>query len=157
MAQIPQVEQELKQEPIPPLTDLKAHGPAIDSKSSTRSLVSKMPFKVKLVRITDADIQKYTKQTATTASTPPTVHTPMKQGEHQVKRLTIPVRKLPLTPKQSVQIKTPKRCGNPTITRAKTRSQQGAKGKKHVISGHPSQLRLPPQYTFQIHQHVLRK
>ena len=71
------------------------------------------------------------------------------------------MRKLPITPNQSVTIsrlvtKWPRTPVSPVVTRSKTHKNIKLV-KKHTISGKLSQLQVPLQHMFQVRRHVLHK
>ena len=134
------------------------HGSGQLPKIKTKSLVRDIPFSIKLVRLSEATIRRYTKQPAPIDIHTPASHVPTRhiKGLH-VKPLSILVRKLPLAPKQHVILHTPRKDSSSAATNHKTAATQGGNKKKQFISGHPSHLKRPLQYTFQIQRHVLKK
>ena len=119
----------------------------ITPKSEHHPKVKIMPFRVILTKLSDATIKKYTKQSeCTTIKTIKKLH---------LKKLTIPVKHLLLTPSQSVFLQSPHKTASlkkDTPTRPTTKKFVK---RKCYISGHPS--RQQPLLTFHFQQHTLRK
>ena len=133
-AQLPHVEEELKAEPS---TGVSPKG----LKPATTPKVNVLPFTVNLTRLTQKEIDKYTKK--------PRIANKLD--------LTIVVHKLPLQPQQSVMLallKWPRTPVSPIITHSKTRAC-APKVPKRKISGKPSEL-LQPQPTFQVRRYILK-
>ena len=107
-----------------------------------------MPFSVNLTRLSDATISKYTKQPERlTVKTIKTLH---------LKRLTILVKHLPLTPSQSVILQSPRKMARPnTVTQSTESTSERVVKKKRYISGYPS--RQQQTFTFQFQQHTLKR
>ena len=123
-SQLSRIEQELK------VINRPSHGPEAPLPAAHKSKVKVLPFCVKLTRLSDATILKYTtkqdknvQKVDTSSSAIASLH---------LKCLTIPVRKIQLSPHQSVAGK-----------------------KKRLISGHPSKNQQ--HYTFQLQHHILKK
>ena len=96
-SQLHRVEQDLNQRKS--ITD--RYTPGTVPKLEHQPKVNIMPFSVNLTRLSDATIRKYTKQSELlTVKTIKTLH---------LKKLTIPVKGLPLTPSQSVFLQSPHR------------------------------------------------
>ena len=101
-SQLHRVEQELNQRKSK--TDRCT--PVAVPTSEHKPKVNIMPFTVNLTRLSDATIRKYTKQPEhLTVKTIKTLH---------LKKLTIPVKCLPLTPSQSVNLQSPRKMARPS-------------------------------------------
>ena len=141
-SQLQCVEQELNQD-----ISQEGYTLGITSKSEHHPKAKIMPFRVILTKLSDATIKKYTKQSdCTTVETIKKLH---------LKKLTIPVKCLLLTPSQSVFLQSPRKTLSPkkdTPTRPTTKKFVK---RKRYISGHPS--RQQPLLTFHFQQHTLRK
>ena len=116
-------------------------------KSEHQPKVKILPFSVNLIRLSDATIRKYTKQSeCPTVKTIKTLH---------LKKLTIPVKRLLLTPSQSVFLQSPCKTASPNTATQPIRSTTNRVVKrKRYISGYPS--RQQPTLTFQFQQHTLK-
>ena len=105
-----------------------------------------MPFRVILKKLSDATIKKYTKCSETTF-----VET---AKNLDLKKLSMPVKRLSLTPSQSVFLHSPQKT--PSLkkdTSTKSTTKKSVK-RRCYISGHPS-LQQQTVLTFQFQQHTL--
>ena len=143
-SQLHRVEQELNQ--CKSRTD--GCTPGTVSTSEHKPKVNIMPFSVNLIRLSDATIRKYTKQPEhLTVKTIKTLH---------LKRLTIPVKCLPLTPSQSVNLQSPCKMARPSTAAQSTETTtKRVVKRKRYISGYPS--RQQQKHTFQFQQHTLKR
>ena len=118
------------------------------SKPKHHPKVEIMPFRVILKKLSDATIKEYTKcSEATFIETAKNLH---------LKKLSIPVKHLLLTPSQSVFLQSPRKI--PSLKRdtlTKPTTKKSVK-KRRYISGHPS-WQQQTLLTFQFQQHTLRK
>ena len=117
----------------------------------TVSKVKLLPFCVKLTRLSDAMICKFT-----ASNKEPYKRSTQKQyypASQQLKQLTIPVRKIQLSPGQSVTLHTPQSTSAETVPSGVHKMIKDGK-RKRVISGHPSKQH---QYTFMLQHHILKK
>ena len=123
------VEQELNQHKSKSTAD--GCTPGTIPKSEHQPKVKTLPFSVNLTRLSDATIRKYTKQLERlTVKTIKTLH---------LKKLTIPVKHLLLTPSQSVFLQSPRKTASPNTATQPTKSTTKRLVKrKHYISGYPS-------------------
>ena len=117
-----------------------------------KSKVKVLPFCIKLTRLSDAIILKYTTKQDKNVQKADTL--PIAFASLHLKCLTIPVRKIKLNPTQSVTLHTPR------STKVDTASPQGINvnksgKKKRLISGHPSKSQQ--HYTFRPQHHILKK
>ena len=116
-SQLHRVEQELNQ--------CKSSTPGAVPKLEHQPKVNIMPFSVNLTRLSDATISKYTKQLeCLTVKTIKTLH---------LKRLTIPVKCLPLTPSQNVILQSPYKTARPNTATQSTESTSKKVVKKSAI------------------------
>ena len=68
----------------------------------------------------------------------------------------IPVKRLPLTPSQSVILQTPRKTARPnTATQSTESTTERVVKRKRYISGYPS--RQQQTFTFQFQQHTLKR
>ena len=118
------------------------------SKPKHHPKVEIMPFRVILKKLSDATIKKYTKcSEGTFIETVKNLH---------LKKLSIPVNRLLLTPSQSVFLQSPRKI--PSLkkdTSTKSTTKKSVK-RRCYISGHPSRQQQT-LLTFQFQQHTLRK
>ena len=137
-SQLHHVEQELNQHKS--ITD--GCTPGTVPKSEHQPKVNIMPFSVNLTRLSDATIRKYTKQPeCLTVKTTKTLH---------LKRLTIPVKRLPLTPSQSVFLQSPCKMASPnTATQPTESTTERVVKRKCYISGYPSGQQQTLTFQFQ--------
>ena len=132
-SQLHRVEQELNQR--------KSSTPGAVPKSEHQPKVNIMPFSVNLTRLSDATISKYTKQPEhLTVKTIKTLY---------LKRLTIPIKCLPLTPSQSVILQSPCKMARPnTATQSTESTSERVVKKKRYISGYPSRQQQHLHFNF---------
>ena len=143
-SQLHRVEQELNQ----CKSRIDGCTPGAVPTSEHKPKVNTMPFSVNLTRLSNATIRKYTKQPeCLTVKTIKTLH---------LKRLTILVRRLPLTPSQSVNLQSPCKTARPSTAAQSTETTtKRVVKRKRYISGYPS--RQQQKYTFQFQQHTLKR
>ena len=111
-SQLHHVEQELNQRK----SKSTAEGCTLGAipKSEHQPKVKILPFSVNLTRLSDATIKKYTKQSeCSTVKTIKKLH---------LKKLTIPVKRLLLTPSQRVFLQSPRKTASPNTATQLTRS-----------------------------------
>ena len=116
------------------------------SKPKHHPKVEIMPFRVILKKLSDATIKKYTKQSETTfIETAKKLH---------LKKLSIPVKHLSLTPSQSVFLHSPRKSPSLKKDTSTTLTTKIPDKRRRLISGHPS-LQQQSVLTFQFQQHTL--
>ena len=122
--------------------------PGAIPKSEHQPKVKILPFSVNLTRLSDATIRRYTKQLEhLTIETIKTLH---------LKKLTILVKRLLLTPSQSVFLQSPRKTASSnTATQLTKSTTKRVVKRKCYISGYPS--RQQQTLTFQFKQHTLKR
>ena len=116
------------------------------SKPKYHPKVEIMPFRVILKKLSDVTIKKYTKWLETTF-----IET---AKELHLKKLSIPVKRLSLTPSQSVFLHSPRKSPSLKKVTSTTSTTKKPVKRRRLISGHPS-LQQQSVLTFQFQQHTL--
>ena len=140
-SQLQRVKQELSQ-------GISQKGCILDVILKPHPKVKIMPSRVILKKLSDATIRKYTKCSEGTS---------IKTAKHlHLKKLTIPVKRLLLTPSQSVRLQPPRKI--PSLKKDTTTKEiiKESVKRKHYISGHPSRQQ-ETLVTIHFQQHTLRK
>ena len=107
-----------------------------------------MPFRVILKKLSDATVKKYTKRSETTfIETAKKLH---------LKKLSIPLKHLSLTPSQSVFLHSPRKSPSLKKDTLTTLTTKKPHKKRRLISGHPS-LQQQSVLTFQFQQHTQQR
>ena len=120
------------------------------SKPEYHPKVEIMPFRVILKKLSDKTIKKYTKRSeATSIKIAKKLH---------LKKLSIPVKRLCLTPSQSVFLHSPRKLpSSKKVTKSTSTTKKPVK-RRRLISGHPSLQQQPESVsTFQLQQHTLQR
>ena len=113
---------------LPHLGNEMKPDPDVHLRPTKQSMVQVTPFQVLLTRLTQQQIEKYTKQPKTLS-----VRTPKNTDTSDQTLRSSPVRTCLMT----------------------TKTRKSAH-KRRLVSGQPSKL-LAPNYMFQVHRHILRK
>ena len=142
-SQLHRLEHELSQDVSPVRSSQN-----VISKPKDYPKVEIMPFRVILKKLSDATLKKYTRQPETTfIETAKKLH---------LKKLSIPVKRLSLTPSQSVFLCSPRKSPSLKKDTSTTLTTKKPHKKRCLISGHPS-LQQQSVLTFQFQQHTLRR
>ena len=118
------------------------------SKPKYHPKVEIMPFRVILKKLSAATIKKYTKQSETTfIETAKKLH---------LKKISISVKRLSLTPLQSVVLHSPRKSPSLKKDTSTMLTTKKPVKRRRLISGHPS-LQHQSVLTFQFQQHTLQR